>query len=235
MLQHEPQEQAAATPAAQIRVTAEELAQAINALEASKEEAAACLAGTVPIGEVVQELKLEATPEEVWAQVQRQRARLAAEAAAAQAAAAQKEAQKEQAAAMQAAAAQTLPRPRRRWRWWALIGIGWAVYGIAHGSLLHVQTPGAASSPGITVNGDHEKQAYNAEGKDVVINGDGNTITLHGRALSVTVNGDNDTVIGETARSVETNGNNDTVKWSGAPAGEITDNGHDNHITVTTP
>ena len=58
MLQHEPQEQAASTPAAleipaaQIRVTSEELAQAINALEASKDAAARHLAGTVPIGEV---------------------------------------------------------------------------------------------------------------------------------------------------------------------------------------
>lgn len=82
MLQHESQEQAAATPAAQIRVTSEELAQAINALEAREDEAARHLAGTVPIGEVVAELKLEATPEEVWAQVQRQRAQAAQEEAA---------------------------------------------------------------------------------------------------------------------------------------------------------
>lgn len=64
MLQHESQEQTA-TPAAQIRVTSEELAQAINALEASKDEAARHLAGTIPIGEVIQELKLEATPDEI--------------------------------------------------------------------------------------------------------------------------------------------------------------------------
>lgn len=83
MLQHE-QEQPLETPAAQIRVTSEELAQAINALEASKDESARRLAGTVPIGEVVQELRLEATPEEVWAQVQRQRAREGADDAAAQ-------------------------------------------------------------------------------------------------------------------------------------------------------
>jgi len=38
---------------------------------------------------VIQELKLEATPDEIWAQVQRQRAQKAAEDAAAQAAASQ--------------------------------------------------------------------------------------------------------------------------------------------------
>ena len=92
MLQHEPQEQPTTTeqpvPAAQRRVTSKELARAINALEARKEAAASELAGTVPIGQVVDELKLEATPEQIWDQVQKQRQ--AAGQASAERAAAQK-------------------------------------------------------------------------------------------------------------------------------------------------
>ncbi|MDQ2798641.1 MAG: DUF3060 domain-containing protein, partial [Armatimonadota bacterium] len=120
-------------------------------------------------------------------------------------------------------------RPRqRRGRWWMILGIGWVVYGIAHGSLVHMhpltgvplQGITVVSSQGITINGDNEKQAYNAEGKNVLIKGNGDTITLHGKALSVTIIGDNDAVIGDTAQSVEIDGNGDTVTWSGAPAGD---------------
>ncbi len=67
-------------PAAQIRVTSEELTAALVALEASKQEAlrrqeeeARLLAATIPIGQAVKDLSLDATPEEIWAEVQAQR------------------------------------------------------------------------------------------------------------------------------------------------------------------
>ena len=69
-------------PPAQIRVTQEELTQALAALEDRKQEAARrreeeerYLAQTIPIGQAVQDLRLDATPEEVWAEVQAQRQR----------------------------------------------------------------------------------------------------------------------------------------------------------------
>lgn len=56
--------------AAQARVTPEELAAAITRLEARKDAGQRHLEGTIPIGEAVQQLGLEATPEEVLAEVQ---------------------------------------------------------------------------------------------------------------------------------------------------------------------
>ena len=73
MLQHEentPQD----VPAAQIRVTAEEFARAVARCQARREEAAQHLQGTVTIGEAARELGLEATPEEIYGEVQAGRA-----------------------------------------------------------------------------------------------------------------------------------------------------------------
>ena len=58
-------------PAAQARVTPQELAAAITRLEARRDGEAA---GTISIGEAVTELGLTATPEAVWAEVQAARA-----------------------------------------------------------------------------------------------------------------------------------------------------------------
>jgi len=60
--------------AAQTRVTPEELAHAIASLEARRLDAERVQAGTIPIGEAVRELNLDATPEEVLAEVRAQRA-----------------------------------------------------------------------------------------------------------------------------------------------------------------
>ncbi len=67
-------------PASQRRVTAQELTRALAVLRARKEEAARrqeeearFLADTIPIGQSVEELSLEATPEEIWAEVLAQR------------------------------------------------------------------------------------------------------------------------------------------------------------------
>ena len=61
-------------PAAQIRVTPEELATAISRLEARKDANQRHSDGTISIGDAVQQLGLEATPEEVLAEVQAARA-----------------------------------------------------------------------------------------------------------------------------------------------------------------
>ena len=62
-------------PAAKVRVTPEELAAAIARLEARQESSRRHQDGTVAIGEVVDELGLQTTPEEVLAEVQAERAR----------------------------------------------------------------------------------------------------------------------------------------------------------------
>lgn len=81
MLHHEepenavtPPGQAAALPAAQVRVTAEEFARAVARHQARREEAAKHLEGTVSLGEAVQELNIDITPEELLAEVQASRA-----------------------------------------------------------------------------------------------------------------------------------------------------------------
>ncbi len=60
--------------AAQIRVTPHEFVQATAAIEARHDARAQHEAATIPIGEAVQQLNLPATPEEVLAEVQSQRA-----------------------------------------------------------------------------------------------------------------------------------------------------------------
>ena len=71
MLKHEdnPQPQAPSQSAAQVRVTPEELAAAVTALQIRKEGSP----GTIAIGDAVDELGLDATPEEVLAEVEARR------------------------------------------------------------------------------------------------------------------------------------------------------------------
>lgn len=66
MLKHEDNPQTQSPPAAQVRVTPEELAAAITALQIRKEGQP----GTIAIGDAVEELGLDVTPEEVLAEVQ---------------------------------------------------------------------------------------------------------------------------------------------------------------------
>jgi len=63
-------DQSASLPAAQVRVTPEELATALSRIEARKETGERHVDGTVSIGEAVQQLGVETTPEEVLAEVQ---------------------------------------------------------------------------------------------------------------------------------------------------------------------
>jgi len=258
MLQHEPQEQAASTPAAleipaaQIRVTSEELTQAINALEASRDEAARHLAGTVSIGEVVQELKLEATPEEVWAQVQKQRARKAVEDAAVETAATQKEqATAAQAvAAAQAAAAQAIAaarsaaqsvqagaqvygRPRRGGRWWVPLGIALLIYAGVHGSQVRVHTP--TNAPGV-IAGYNRTLTWSTQGKNVEVVGGKDTLTLQGDCPTLTITGDDNhiRVVGIVGRVIATGDNNSVVYTQGSEP-TLIGSGVGNQISPSAP
>ncbi len=69
MLKHEDNPQTQPPPAAQVRVTPEELAAAVTALQIRKEGQP----GTIAIGDAVDELGLDVTPEEVLAEVQARR------------------------------------------------------------------------------------------------------------------------------------------------------------------
>ena len=66
MLRHDDNPESAAPPAAQVRVTPQELAAAITRLEARQGENE----GTIPLGDAVQELGLNATPEELLREIE---------------------------------------------------------------------------------------------------------------------------------------------------------------------
>lgn len=69
MLKHEDSQETPPRTAAQVRVTPEELADAIATLQAGKEGTA----GTISIGDVVEELSLDSTPEEILETVEARR------------------------------------------------------------------------------------------------------------------------------------------------------------------
>lgn len=69
MLKHEDNPQVPSQPAANVRVTPEELAAAVTALQIRKEGQP----GTIAIGDAVEELGLDVSPEEVLAEVQLRR------------------------------------------------------------------------------------------------------------------------------------------------------------------
>src|SRR5882724_2968521 len=61
--------------AAQERVTPEELAQAVAAVEARRDAEARQHTNSIPLGEAVRQLGLATTPEELLSEVRRQRAK----------------------------------------------------------------------------------------------------------------------------------------------------------------
>jgi len=77
MLKHEDNPDILSQPAAQVRVTPEELATAVSRIEARKDTDQRRADGTIPIGEAVQQLGLGVTPEEVLAEVRAARAQRA--------------------------------------------------------------------------------------------------------------------------------------------------------------
>ncbi len=70
MLKHEENPETQTQPAAQARVTPEELALALSRIEARKDAGLRNVDGTIFIGEAVQQLGVDTTPEEVLAEVQ---------------------------------------------------------------------------------------------------------------------------------------------------------------------
>jgi len=70
MLKHEENSVVSSPPAAQVRVTPEELATALSRIEAKKDAGQRHVDGTIPIGEAMQQLGVDTTPEEVLAEVQ---------------------------------------------------------------------------------------------------------------------------------------------------------------------
>lgn len=71
-------EETASPLAEQERVTPEELSRALASIETCRQAEAARLAGTIPIDQAVSELHLDSTSDEIWAEVQAQRAKAVA-------------------------------------------------------------------------------------------------------------------------------------------------------------
>lgn len=168
MLEQKPE----TVPAAQIRVPAEELARAVSALEETK--AAERRAGVAPIGQVVDELRLDSTPEEIWAQVQRQRAEDAARAAA------------------RPAHAAVTPEARRRVRGWRGVkGWVWVVFWCTGGlGLLTQFNHHASNAPaGVEIGGNGQTLTTATAGKPLEVSGDHDTVTLYGDCPTLTVSG----------------------------------------------
>ena len=63
------------TPSGAPRVTSDELNAALAAIEARKQAEASRLAGTIPLDQAVADLHLDSSPDEIWAEVQGQRAK----------------------------------------------------------------------------------------------------------------------------------------------------------------
>ncbi|MGI4788308.1 MAG: DUF3060 domain-containing protein [Janthinobacterium lividum] len=206
MLKHETEESISEN-AAQARVTPDELNAALKALDADKQQVARLEASTVPIREVVDELHLDATPEQIWAQVQKQRA------------------QKEQTLPVEERSSGVTKKvvTRRVLRGWREIkGWVWVLFWCSGGLGLFTLSPlfhhsTANSSQTITISGASAAEEVYPQGKDVVISGDEDTITLHGKARSVLVSGDDDKIVTDTVQPVDIEGDNDTVKWTYAP------------------
>ncbi len=213
MLQHEQPELQTQTNAADARVTPEELSAAVKALEEKQ-------SSTVAIGSVVDELRLNATSEQIWDEVQQQRAQDAAA----------------QTPSAQSFAVMPKARPRRRVRWWAIAVVGVVVWGALHNISIQTSpsvtttsrtttitsrtmntTPPPAVIPSgqaITISGDGQSETIPVQGKDVVVTGDGNDLTLHGQARSVTVSGDGNDLSGDAPKASSITGDGNDVQWT---------------------
>ncbi len=249
MLQHESQEPTvpSSLPASQARVTPEELNAALEALDADKQRAARLQAETVPLGEAVDGLGLDATPEQIWAQVQRQRADAAAQAAREEAAAdAPREALGRaaqgvrEAAAQAVASARTPAAGRRRVRGWReMKGWLWVAFWCSGGlglvtTGLHMVHHGA--SAGIEVSGDRSTLTYAVPNEDVTVSGDGDTITLSGTCKTLTVSGEHNTIrVVGTIGSIVTDGDGNTVTYSRGPAPTVSNDADGNKIEQAGP
>lgn len=147
MLEHEQPETISIPPtAAEKRVTSEEFAHAVSAIEARNADQAKNLAGTLPIGEGIHELGLDASPEEVWAEVEAQRARAnASQSIPSQVTTPQFSYQVKPVTSR--VVAQTRPR---RFRGWAALGVFFFIFGLTHHAFFpsaHSHSSHTASAP----------------------------------------------------------------------------------------
>ncbi len=137
------------TPVSQARVTPEELTQALAAIESRKQAEASRLAGTIPIGDAIADLHLDSTPEDIWAEVQSQRAKAdASQAQSSPESSAEQKAQRGAKVGVQVR--QQSVTPRRGWRKSGLIGmvlVGWLVFHNAFGSQSGHHVPTHVAAP----------------------------------------------------------------------------------------
>ncbi len=137
------------TPVSQARVTPEELTQALAAIESRKQAEASRLAGTIPIGDAIADLHLDSTPEDIWAEVQAQRAKADAAQARSADADTTRRARRPQAKAAEQARQQPVT-PRRGWRKSGMIGmvlVGWLVFHNAFSSHSGGHVPSHVAAP----------------------------------------------------------------------------------------
>ncbi len=209
MLQHEQTDPPAVSPtiplpvtAADARVTPDELNAALKALEDQQ-------SNTVAIGSVVDELRLNATPEQIWEQVQRQRT---------QAATAQASSVQTQASSVQTAVPPMIARSRRQVRWLvALAAVACLVFGGSEMMNSSTNTSGGVKISGqtLTMSGDGVTGPFQVQGKDVVISGNDDVIVLHGKARSVTVTGSDNKLRGDEPKTFSLPGDDNDVEWAG--------------------
>lgn len=231
MLQHEQTDPpTAASPtvplpvpnAADARVTPDELNAALKALEDRQ-------TSTVAIGSVVNELRLNATPEQIWEQVQQQRA---------------------QKQVLKPAATVTPNAPaRRRIRTWRDIkGWVWVLFWCSGGlglfsGVAHLGHHAAAPVVGIAISGDDVSGTYDITGtgpqRDAVVSGEDDKITLRGDVRNLRVDGEDNTVtvIGSVeAVTVDNEGN--SVHWTKQKPGKPVQpqvSGEDNKVGLSGP
>lgn len=133
MLRQEQEVETPSLPAEQVRVTPEELSQALASIEERKQAEASRLAGTIPIDQAVSELHLDSTSDEIWAEVQAQRAR----AAAAQREHTRREQRQQKQAAQQAQAARPqFVAPRRLQGWTRFIAPLVVLWVLVHNGII---------------------------------------------------------------------------------------------------
>ena len=197
MLQHEQTDPPPISPtvpllvssAAEARVTPDELIAALKTLENQQ-------SGTVAIGLVVDELRLNATPEQIWEQVQRQRGQAVV---------------KEPAGVVNAKAGQ---RPRS---WHKVKGLMWTIFWITIGVVCVTSSSkyySRASGNTLIINGDYYTDTILAQGKDI-INGDHDNITLRGQAHYLAVSGAFATLHGDAPKTYDLSGNTNHAEWTG--------------------
>lgn len=232
MLQHEQTDPPAAAPtiplpvpnAADARVTPDELNAALKALEDRQ-------TSTVAIGSVVNELRLNATPEQIWEQVQQQRVEAA---------------QKQPKAAVPMMPPKIGRHVRRGWReakgWiWVLFWCSGGLGLISGG--LHMVHHAAAPVAGIVISGDSVTGNYVVQGtgpqRDAVVSGEDDKITLRGDVRNLRVDGEDNTVtvIGSVeAVTVDNEGN--SVHWTKQKPGKPVQpqvSGEDNKVGLSGP